>query len=100
MKVNVLVIEPFNGNQPGETVSVTEREAAQLEAKGLVKMALGGKADKSLPGPKENKAHPLTPAGQVAQLSAPPAGQASQAKTQTPSRRGRPPGRRNARSSR
>lgn len=98
MKVSCLVIEPFDGNQPGETVQVPARQAAQLEAKGLVRVSLSaGPSERKPVAPSENKTDPLPAAGQVAPVSAPPAAQASQRTTQQPSRRGRPPGRRNAR---
>jgi hypothetical protein len=97
MKVTCVAIEPFDGHHPGDTVELPERQAQQLEAKGLVKMGLGPRANKMHPGPQENKANPPAAAGQVAPSSALPVAQVSQQTTQQPShsgrRRGRPPGR-------
>lgn len=74
-KVTVIAIEPCNNHKPGDEFDVSEREAGQLIARGLVKM----KAPHSnkMAQPLSNKANPTKAAGGAQQSSASPAAQAS-----------------------
>ena len=78
--VKLIAIEPFDGNQPGQTLTVTERQADQLIAKGLAKKAAPEHANKMKPAP-ENKANPLQAVGRGRTSSASPAARPSQSRT-------------------
>lgn len=96
--VRVTAIEPCNSYRPGESFQCSEREAKELEALGLVKLALAPR-NKMMPEPV-NKANPSLAAGVVAMLSASPAAPASRKTTARLSKNGKPLGRPRARSSR
>jgi hypothetical protein len=74
-KVTVIAVEPCNTHRPGDEFDVSEREAEQLMAKGLVKM----KAPHSnkMAAPLDNKANPTQAAGGARRSSASRAAQAS-----------------------
>jgi len=77
--IQVIAIEPFDGNQPGATVTVSERQAEQLVVKGLAKVK-GPHSTKVKP-PLANKANPSKAAGQGRTSSASPAARPSAKKT-------------------
>lgn len=87
MKVTVIAVEPFDGNQPGARVEVSERQAKQLIQKGLAKMQ-APHSNKMKPAP-ENKANPSPAAGEARPSSASRAARASRQTTAKPSGRGR-----------
>lgn len=78
-KVEMIAVEPCNGNHPGDRFTVSEREAAQLEDKGLAKMI--GPQKNKMATSAENKAAPTKAAGKGARSSASPAARASAKKT-------------------
>ena len=95
-KVKVVAVEPFNGNNVGAVVEVSEREAAQLVQKRLAKMQ--APHSNKMRAASENKAVPSKAAGEAQRSSASRAAQASPQTTAKPSptgarrgRRGRPP---------
>lgn len=94
MKVIVTAIQPFNSHKPGDVFELSEREAAQAEAKGLVKMQVP--VSNKMKVEPENKANPSPAGGEGVRSSASPAARVSQQTTARPSgtgrRRGRPPG--------
>jgi hypothetical protein len=95
MLVQVFVIEPHDGHQPGERYNASERTARMLEARGLVKVGFENKAHDPV---KEDKGRrpPFDIAGAAAPQFALPAAQVSPPPTVSASgtgrRRGRPPG--------
>jgi hypothetical protein len=78
-KVNVIAVEPVNGNAPGSILEVSEHEAQQLVRKGLVKMQ--GPASNKMKATPENKANPSPAAGKAQKSSASPVARASQKTT-------------------
>lgn len=96
--VRVIAIDGVNGHAPGADWEVTEREANQLLAKGLVKMA--GPVENKMAAPVANKSNPSPAAGEVQRSSASPAARASAKKTATRSVAGKTSTRARAASSR
>lgn len=93
--IKVIAIEPCNGMHPGQGFLVSEIEARELQAAGLVKMAAAPIANKMISGPQENKSLPPSPAaGVVAPSSVSPAARVSPVQTAKQSQRGRPATRR------
>lgn len=82
MHVKLICIEPFNGHHPGSVIETSEREARELVAKGLAKMAVPVLNKMALP--VANKANPTRPAGVVQRSFASPAGQVSPLTTALP----------------
>lgn len=78
-RVKVVAIEPVNAHRVGDEFEVSEREARQLEEKGLVKM-LGDVQNKMAPAPV-NKANPSKAAGEATKSSVSPAARVSVSKT-------------------
>lgn len=66
--VSVIVKEPHDGKNPGQQYVVTERRAAQLVARGLVKMA--APPLNKMAKPHANKANPSPAAGEAQPSSA------------------------------
>ncbi len=89
MTVTVIAVEPFDGNQPGARVDVSERQAAQLIGKGLAKMQ-APHSNKMKLAP-ENKANPSQAAGEAQPSSALRAARVSPKTTATPSADGAKP---------
>jgi len=87
-KVKVTAIDSVNGFNPGEQFEVSEREARQMEEKGLVKM-LGAVQNKMAPAPA-NKANPSKAAGEAPKSPASRAAQASKKTTAKKSVAGKP----------
>jgi len=75
--VKVVAIESHDGHTPGESYTVTERTAAKLIARRLVKMAIPVRNKMAAPHP--NKANPSPAAGGVQPSSVSPAAQVSHA---------------------
>lgn len=73
--VRVIAIEPCNEYKPGDDFLTTERQAGQMIARGLVKMATP--VANKMAQPTANKANPSPAAGQAAASSASPAAPAS-----------------------
>lgn len=82
MQVKVIAIEPFNGKHPGAIVETSEREARELVAKGLAKMAVPVQNKMALP--VANKSSPTCPAGVAQRSFASPAGRVSPSTTVQP----------------
>ena len=107
MTIWMLAVEPCNENRPGDIFEAGEKEAAQLEKKGLAvranslayreprEKAAPQVANKMQPEPS-NKARPTAPVGEDARSFASPAGLASQSPIAQPLRRGRPPAKKRA----
>ncbi len=89
--VKVVAIEPCNEYRPGENFETTERQARQMIARGLVKMAEPVRNKMALP--VANKASPTPAAGRALRSSALPVAPASPATTARSSGTGRPRGR-------
>ena len=66
--VEMVAVEPVNRYKPGDRFHVTEREAEQLEGKGLAKMIAPPK--NKMAAEPENKANPSPAAGEASPSSA------------------------------
>lgn len=92
--VRVTAIEPVNRYKPGDVFECPESEAREMEAMGLVKLALVPR-NKMMPEPR-NKANPTPAAGEDAPSFASPAAPRSPRSIAGLSpggkRMGRPPG--------
>lgn len=84
--MQIRAIEPFDGNQPGAIIEVSEPRGNQLIAKGLAKMYQPAQNKMAPVG--QNKANPTVAAGPARRASASPAAQASPSRTAKPSARG------------
>jgi len=73
--VKMIAIEPCNQHRPGDEFEATEREADQLEARGLAKMATI--PQNKMAQPSENKGNPSQAAGGATRSSASRAAKAS-----------------------
>lgn len=90
--VKIRALDAFDGHQPGDSIEVTERQAAQLIQKGLAKM--DGPVRNKMAQAPANKANPSPAAGMEQQSSASQAAQASPKTTANTSATGRGRGRR------
>lgn len=97
--VRMTAIEPINGKSPGDVIEVGEREAVQLEQRGLACRSAPEHENK-MAAASENKAHPTAAAGVTLPSAASRAARASQKPTAAPSKRGAPTKRAPAKSSR
>ena len=84
--MKVIAIEPFDGNQPGAEVEVTERQAQQLVEKRLAKMRKP--VSNKMRAEPENKANPSPAVGKGRRSSASPAARVSRRTTAKKSGRG------------
>lgn len=84
--MRMIAIEPCNNAKPGDEFEAGDREAEQLERRGLAKIK--GPSANKMANPGENKGNPTGAAGTDATSSASPAGRASTKPTARGSRGG------------